>query len=74
MASKYIQPKSLAWWASFIPLVGGVVLALSNAFPENDILTRGAMIVQELAGQGRTAADLIQLGLLGIGLRGAISK
>ena len=66
---KYYKPKSLAWWASIVPLVGGIILALSAAFPA---LTQAAAVVQSAAGPEATASSLIQLGLLGIGLRGAL--
>jgi hypothetical protein len=66
---KYYKPKSLAWWASFAPLIGGVILALSEALPQ---LRPAASVIQSLAGADMTAARLVQLGLLGIGLRGAL--
>ena len=66
---KYVKPKSLSWWASFVPLLGGVVIALSDVVPS---LAPVAQVVRSLAGS-MTAAQLVQLGLLGIGLRGAIA-
>lgn len=67
--AKYVKPKSLAWWASVMPLVGGLIIAFSKVFAELEPI---ATIVHELSGD-MTAAQLVQLGLLGIGLRGAIS-
>ena len=69
MTSKYIKPNSLAWWASLAPLVGGIILALQDVAPA---VAPFAHIVQQLAGPDMTAARLFQLGLLGIGLRGAM--
>jgi len=68
MDMKYVKPKSLAWWVSFLPLIGGIVIALSDQLPG---LAAAAQVVHTMAGD-MTAAQLIQLGLLGIGLRGAI--
>jgi hypothetical protein len=67
--SKYIKPKSLAWWASVAPLFGGFIIALSTSIPELQGL---AKVVQEMAGSDMTAARLIQLGALGIGIRGSM--
>jgi len=68
--TKYFQPRSLTWWASFVPLVAGLVIALDELFPA---LVPLSAIVSELAGD-MTAAQLVQLGLLGIGIRGAVAK
>lgn len=67
MEYKYIKPASLAWWASLVPLIAGLLMAAEpiHAMPQ---LT--AALSNMFAGQ--TAAQLIQLGLLGIGIRGAI--
>lgn len=68
MRSKYLKPKSLAWWVSVAPLLGGVVKSASVAAPE---LAPAVAIIDEMSGNA-TAAQMIQLGLLGIGLRGAL--
>ncbi len=67
MRSKYIKPKSVAWWASVAPLFGGVVVSLSPVVPE---LQPIATVVDTASG-GLSAPVLINLGLIGIGLRGA---
>lgn len=64
--SKYIQIKSLTWWSSVVPLLCGLFIAteplhgLSDAAQSVKIAT------------GMSAAVLINIGLAGIGLRGAI--
>lgn len=68
--TKYFQPRSLTWWASFVPLIGGIVVAMDDVFPT---LMPFSKVILELAGD-MTAAQLVQLGLLGIGIRGAIAK
>lgn len=30
---KYFKPNSLTWWSSLAPLVGGIVLAVSDELP-----------------------------------------
>lgn len=69
MNRKYFKPKSLAWWASVAPLFGGVIIATSEAVPT---IAPVAAVVKSLAGD-MTPAQLIQLGLLGVGLRGAVA-
>lgn len=63
---KYILPKSLAWWASVSPLAVGAFIA---TLPLHG-LTDWTLAAQSLVGD-RTPSELVQLGLLGIGLRGA---
>lgn len=65
---KYFRPSSLSWWVSVAPLLGGVVKSASVAAPE---LAPAVAIIDEMSGHA-TAAQMIQLGLLGIGLRGAL--
>ena len=65
---KYFKPYSLTWWASAAPLFGGVIVAIGAAFPGLQPLVS---VVNELSG-GMTSAALINLGLIGIGLRGAM--
>ena len=69
MQSKYIKPHSVAWWASVAPLLAGIVLALSAAFPA--LLPLAAII--DAASGGMSAPVLINAGVMGIGLRGAMT-
>jgi hypothetical protein len=64
---KYFKPKSVAWWASVTPLLVGFLLAVAQSF--------GWTPVVEFIGvffPGMSPAVLVNLGLIGIGLRGAI--
>ena len=65
---KYVKPKSLSWWASVAPLVAGLIVALSAALPS----LAPVVSVIDAASGGMTAPVLINLGLAGIGLRGAM--
>lgn len=65
---KYFKPNSLTWWASFTPFLAGVLLALSEAIPAMG----GIAAVINAASGGIPAAALINAGLVGIGLRGAM--
>lgn len=67
MTGKYVKPTSLSWWASFVPLVAGLVLA---AEPLHGWI--GITETIDRASGGMTAAMLINVGALGIGLRGAL--
>ena len=69
MASKYFKPGSITWWASVAPLLAGLVLALSAAFPA---LAGAAAVISEASGD-LPAPVLINMGLVGIGLRGAVA-
>ena len=68
MEAKYFKPKSVTWWASVAPLIAGVVLALSAAFPA---MAPVAAIINAASGD-LPAPVLINMGLIGIGLRGAV--
>ena len=66
--SKYVKPKSVTWWASVFPLFAGVALAFTSAIP-------GMEAVAGIIGgffPGMSAVTLINMGLIGIGLRGAV--
>jgi hypothetical protein len=66
--SKYVKPKSMTWWASAFPLFAGVVLAVTSAIP-------GLEVIAGIIGgffPGMSAVALINMGLIGIGLRGAV--
>jgi hypothetical protein len=65
--SKYVKPKSLTWWASVFPLFAGLALAFATAVPGMDWLSG---MVESLF-PGLSAAALVNMGLVGIGLRGA---
>ncbi len=68
MRAKYIRPDSLSWWASATPLFAGLIKAASAAAP--DLATAVAVI--DAASGEMPAPVLINMGLIGIGLRGAI--
>ena len=64
---KYFKPKSLTWWASFAPLATGLFIAFE---PVHGLLD----VAESLrAATGLDAPVLINMGLAGIGLRGAIA-
>lgn len=65
---KYIKLKSLSWWSSVSPLLAGIILALSSVV---GWLTPVATVIDAATG-GLPAPVLINMGLVGIGLRGAI--
>lgn len=66
--TKYVKPKSLTWWASVFPLFAGIVLAFTSAVPELDGISGiiGGFFPD------MSAVALINMGLIGIGLRGAV--
>lgn len=66
MIEKYFKPKSLTWWASVVPLVLGLFMAFEPLHGLSDLVqaVRNAT--------GMTAPVLVNTGLAGIGLRGAI--
>ena len=66
--SKYVKPKSLTWWASVFPLFAGLALAVASVVPGFDGLV-GVIngMFPELS-----AVALINMGLIGVGLRGAV--
>lgn len=64
---KYVKPFSLTWWASVVPLVVGVFVA---AEPYHG-LTELVGIVNSMT-DNMSPAVLINMGLAGIGLRGAV--
>lgn len=64
---KYIKPRSLTWWASFVPLALGLFVATEA------VHGLAAWVQAVRTGTGMTAPVLINLGLAGIGLRGAIN-
>lgn len=66
---KYFKPASLTWWASASPLFLGLFKAASVAVPELQPFTA---VIDEATG-GTPSPVLINMGLIGIGLRGAIA-
>lgn len=64
---KYVKPKSLSWWASLVPLIAGLFMAGEPVHH----LAQYVSVVKALFG-GAEPAVLINAGLIGIGLRGAI--
>lgn len=64
---KYFKPRSVTWWASVVPIVAGVFIALDQIHG----LADWSAAVSEMAG-GASPAVLINAGLAGIGLRGAV--
>ena len=67
MVDKYFKPQSVTWWASIVPLILGLFLATADLHG----LTALVAVVQEVTG-GMGAYALINAGLAGIGLRGAV--
>ena len=66
--SKYVKPKSLTWWASVFPLIAGLALAFTSAVPG---LEAPAALISGFF-PDMSAVALINMGLVGIGLRGAV--
>lgn len=67
---KYIQLKSLTWWASLIPLLAGAFLYLSGVIPGLDDLVAAVNVIYPNADAGL----LLNMGLAGIGIRGALTQ
>lgn len=69
MVNKYFKPKSLTWWASFVPVLVGVFIAAVDL--------HGLVVVvgflNTITGDIKPAV-LINMGLVGIGARGAMEK
>lgn len=64
---KYIKPQSVTWWASVLPLVAGLVVATEPLHSLSAIVSS----INHITG-GVAPAVLINGGLAGIGLRGAL--
>ena len=67
ITQKYIKPRSMTWWASLVPLLSGLTVA---TLP----LHGNAALVEAInnASGDMSAAMLINIGVAGIGLRGAL--
>lgn len=63
---KYLKVKSLTWWASVVPLALGLFMAFEPVHGMTDLVQAARNAT------GMTAPVLINMGLAGIGLRGAI--
>jgi hypothetical protein len=63
---KYLKPDSLTWWASFVPLCMGLFVATAGQHG----MTEWAYAIE--IGMGLTGPMLINAGLAGIGIRGAL--
>ncbi len=64
---KYLKPNSLTWWASAIPLIAGVVVATEPLHGMASVV----MSINNVTGSVAPAI-LINAGLAGIGIRGAL--
>lgn len=64
---RYIKPRSLTWWASAAPLVIGMIIATE---PLHGLAALAATL-RNITGD-TPPAMLINAGLAGIGLRGAL--
>ena len=67
MTQKYFKPTSLTWWASVVPLIAGLFLATESIHGLSSLVEA----VNEMTGY-TSAAVLINAGLAGIGIRGAL--
>ena len=66
---KYLQIKSLTWWSSVLPLLAGLFVA------SEPLHQLGAIVATiDSATGGLSAAVMINAGLAGIGIRGAMSR
>lgn len=67
---KYFKPTSLTWWAAVFPLVGGLLLMISKIIPGLEDVAAAVNTFWP----GADGVVLINIGLAGIGLRGAMQK
>ncbi|MCP3947350.1 hypothetical protein [Herbaspirillum sp.] len=65
---KYFKPRSLTWWTSLAPILVGVFMALE---PVHGMTAAVAFLYNAT---GVTAPVLINAGLVGIGVRGAMGQ
>jgi hypothetical protein len=63
---KYWKPESLTWWASVVPLLCGLFIAFEPVHKLADLSESIRLAT------GLSAPVLINIGLAGIGLRGAV--
>lgn len=69
--SKYFQPSSVAWWASVVPIIAGTIKALGTVHPSLHGLVA---VIDAFTGEPLSPSILINFGLIGLGLRGAIGN
>lgn len=67
MTGKYVKPGSVTWWASVMPILAGVTVATEPLHGLTDVVTT----VNNMTGSA-SPAILINAGLAGIGIRGAL--
>ena len=67
IANKYIKPKSLTWWVSLVPILAGGTVAAEPLHGLVDLVTTIRAMTGDLS-----PAVLINAGLAGIGIRGAL--
>lgn len=65
---KYFKPRSVTWWASVTPVALGVFIALEPVHGA----ASWVLAVHNMTG-GAEPYALINAGLVGIGLRGAVA-
>lgn len=68
MSARYLKPYSLTWWASAAPLFAGLVKSVAASVPD----LAPVVAVIDAASGDMPAPILINMGLIGIGLRGAM--
>lgn len=66
---KYFNPKSLTWWASFLPLMAGLIGATEPVHGAIAVV----QTIDNITG-GAAPTLLINAGLAGIGIRGALQS
>jgi len=66
MFKKYFKPRSVTWWSSVVPLVIGLIIAVDPLHPWGAITTTMTNLTDI------PSYMLINGGLFGIGLRGAL--
>jgi len=64
---KYVKPLSLTWWAAMVPLALGLFMATLPLHEQAAVVA----VIEAMTG-GAPAYALINAGLLGVGLRGAL--
>jgi len=67
MLKKYVKPKSLTWWAAVAWLIGGLIVATEPLHGLADL----TVAINNMTG-GMSATTMINIGLGGVGLRGAL--
>lgn len=67
---KYFKPRSLTWWAGFIPLSAGAIQIVGT---DIETIMPALNLISAIYG-GASPAALINIGIGAIGLRGAIGN